>query len=1377
MKNTYKIIFTFLVVTTLMFILPTNGHALTVSENAEFSLSPSLFGSVGEISAYDEFNDLVETADGGYIGSIRANGDAKIVRFNATGGKVWQKTITGNSTVMPYGSAELTDGSIVTVITSSATDLGFALKGYYYHGVIVKLDRNGNEVWRKSLGGNKNDNLYAITATTDGGFIVGGDSNSSNLGFTPGASAYDFSDAILAKYDTNGNRAWIKNYGGNSLEDIKKIIQNADGTFTAVGNVTSTNLGLTMSPNGTAWIIKTSSAGVRQWWSTYSGEKHEVAYGLTGTSDGGFIMVGDSDNNVSHYSYDAFIVKYNSSGTRLWAQRFGPGKQAVQDVHAYHSAKQLPNGNIRAYGSNSSGTFYAEYNNSGTYLNSKRAKYNFGYKTLATKDYDFITYGNLWQSQIDTYAKTGIVKVPTVSGSPSFAKYTLDSDTPVLTVNYNTLPTNGNIVVNATATDMTSAGTVWLPGALFDNYTDWYYSTQFENGTLFKNSFVIMNNGTYTILARDGVDRIARQTLVITNIDRTPPADATFSSPPFGRDATVAITYPGDATIKQYKIGAGGTWQTYVNPVVLLDNNTIFARSSDAAGNWSNENSAVINSVDKINPTGSLTQNITGWTNGSIVITAVGTDTQSGMMRIKKPDGSFGIGSTTTYTVSTNGMYTFEFEDNANNKFTQNISISNIDTSNPTILLDQTTRDWESINIYVGLSFSDVGGSGHKESRYIWTNDTVKPTSGWSTWVTGAARTLEQPVEGMWYLHTEARDNAGNIAYQYGGVYKLDNSAPILNMDFSEILDEQIYSYIGQNKVNFKGSVSENNSESNVQVYYYVENDATGQKITSDDALVFEQANNVMDVPFEGRYRVGTTLKNGTYNLVVYAKNKVGLISGMETVSFEVANPTSKPSVNITIHPQPTGQWINDSIDTYITDSGDFDLLAGASKKYEVTNSSTYPTSFTKNLPIDRRVTIDQVGVNYLHVQYTLEDGTVISSTAGPYLVDKGDIGNFDVTLESPSGVEVTDWTNQDLTLVISDPSVASISGFVKQYRIDNYHTDWQIYSPGTKIKLEGNNRVFARIVTNAGTTSEQQFVAARIDKTKPVPSNIQLHITDNNLHNVLVIATDDLSGIQTVKLDTNQVLSASSNKYSANGLIGKPSNVTLTDRAGNSLDGVGFATEPNVTFDAPYTVATQVYRSDVKVNISGINKLSYKLGKKLIDCTANPCTFTLTSNSLLTAIQTEGYKQTTKAFQIVNLDKTPLKLLLNGERDSSDPTKITYKWNYEVTSGKLHCTEGGVNNTYDTIGTKRVFDGKNHTYDCHLEGTYGGESLISNRAFIYPDSRFDVEKDLDIKQVQKRINVYAEESMIGTSYFINAKMDNYKFNEFPLPENDVTRN
>ncbi|OAS22099.1 polysaccharide lyase family 8 super-sandwich domain-containing protein [Paenibacillus oryzisoli] len=90
-----------------------------------------------------------------------------------------------------------------------------------------------------------------------------------------------------------------------------------------------------------------------------------------------------------------------------------------------------------------------------------------------------------------------------------------------------------------------------------------------------------------------------------TTTPSTPPSNATLAADktiPTNGDVTVTISYPTEATVKEFKVGENGTWAAYTAPVVISSNATVFARGKNAGGDVSNITSYIVSNIDKIAP-------------------------------------------------------------------------------------------------------------------------------------------------------------------------------------------------------------------------------------------------------------------------------------------------------------------------------------------------------------------------------------------------------------------------------------------------------------------------------------------------------------------------------------------------------------------------------------------------------------------------------------------------------------------------------------------------------------------------------------------------------------------------------------------------------
>ena len=254
---------------------------------------------------YDRSYSVQQTSDGGYIiaGTTESygagNGDFWLVKTDSNGNKQWDKTFGGTNI----------DGASSVQQTS---DGGYILAGYtgsYGAGNfdfwLVKTDSEGNKEWDRTFGGTSRDEAYSVQQTSDGGYIITG---STEIG------GYDF---WLVKTDSNGNKQWNATFGGISWDVAHSVQQTSDGGYIFAGYTGSYGAGFT-----DAWLVKTDSEGHKVWDKTFGGANTDSADSVQQTSDGGYILAGNT------YSYgagrsDFWLVKTDSDGNKQWDKTFG----------------------------------------------------------------------------------------------------------------------------------------------------------------------------------------------------------------------------------------------------------------------------------------------------------------------------------------------------------------------------------------------------------------------------------------------------------------------------------------------------------------------------------------------------------------------------------------------------------------------------------------------------------------------------------------------------------------------------------------------------------------------------------------------------------------------------------------------------------------------------------------------------------------------------------------------------------------------------------------------------------------------------------------------------------------------------------------------
>lgn len=271
---------------------------IMISASAQFNKSIGGTGSWPDLASGET---VIATSDGGYLfagfnGNYN-NGDMFAVKTDASGNITWQRHYgTASNTEGAYGVAQLTDGNYVlggyTMPYPSGTPVAY----------MVKFNAStGNIIWSRTLTSNA-QHIKAVTATSDGGFLITGDWLVSGQ-----------YDVFAMKITTTGLTTWLRVVDTGATDEWGESIQpTSDGGF-IIGGVTGDFY------DQKVLLLKLTSLSLFSWAKSYECFTSHIGYSVKETSDGGFIIAGSASNGGNLKTY---IVKTNSTGVLTWSKNY-----------------------------------------------------------------------------------------------------------------------------------------------------------------------------------------------------------------------------------------------------------------------------------------------------------------------------------------------------------------------------------------------------------------------------------------------------------------------------------------------------------------------------------------------------------------------------------------------------------------------------------------------------------------------------------------------------------------------------------------------------------------------------------------------------------------------------------------------------------------------------------------------------------------------------------------------------------------------------------------------------------------------------------------------------------------------------------------------
>lgn len=293
-------------------------------------------------------DEIVVTSDGGYLVGSNNGNDASqdktedsrgaldywMIKTDGTGNIQWDKTLGGSSSDVFREFLETDDGGFLLAGYSNSPISGDKTEdseGFDYW--IIKIDATGSVEWQNTIGGDLGDILSGASQASDGGYILGGTSNSPISGDKT-EDPVGSDDYWVVKISATGVVEWDNTIGGTSIDILNCVRGTPDGGYIAAGSSfsgiggdkTEANLG-----ERDYWVVRLDSNGNVLWDRTIGGDETDRLIDVTITPAGDYILAGHSFSDMSAFKSedslgenDYWVVKLSADGTTvLWENTIG----------------------------------------------------------------------------------------------------------------------------------------------------------------------------------------------------------------------------------------------------------------------------------------------------------------------------------------------------------------------------------------------------------------------------------------------------------------------------------------------------------------------------------------------------------------------------------------------------------------------------------------------------------------------------------------------------------------------------------------------------------------------------------------------------------------------------------------------------------------------------------------------------------------------------------------------------------------------------------------------------------------------------------------------------------------------------------------------
>ncbi len=249
------------------------------------------------------------------VSGNKGNADLWLVKLDSNLNLQFQKCL-GGSDHEEGSSIQLTrDGGYIISGFSKSNDGDRDYSYGHYDAWIIRTDAYGNMLWQRSYGGSNEDGARDVRQTADGGFIFVGYTLSTD-GIVGNLGGLGEEDLWIVRLDSIGNVVWQKVVGGSKEDYAFFIEESADNSGWIIAGYSKSGDGLPAINKGQTdmWVLQIDNAGNVLWSKTMGGNSRDRARCMKQTGTNTFLVCGPAktntgDINCSHGGVEAWVVQ------------------------------------------------------------------------------------------------------------------------------------------------------------------------------------------------------------------------------------------------------------------------------------------------------------------------------------------------------------------------------------------------------------------------------------------------------------------------------------------------------------------------------------------------------------------------------------------------------------------------------------------------------------------------------------------------------------------------------------------------------------------------------------------------------------------------------------------------------------------------------------------------------------------------------------------------------------------------------------------------------------------------------------------------------------------------------------------------------------